>query len=268
MALQGAHGGAERLIRARAWGRWGCEPKLVQAACEGEDGAREQLVDAFMPMISSVARRYAAAARAERGELIQDGVVGLLRASRRYDADVGPFWPYASWWVRQAMQQHVAEMNRPIVLSDRALRCLARIKEARRASLRAGEGEPGANQLAETTGLSRLQVDKLLAAERVPCQLDEPVGVDDPAASTIGEQLADPVADEDYDRVDTRLQAQALRKLARRLEPRERGVVFAHYGLAGSPRTLREIAGDLALSVERVRQIEEVALGKLRAAAG
>ena len=64
-----------------------------------------------------------------REELMQEGVVGLLRALERYDPDVGPFWAYASWWVRQAMQQLVSELGRPLVLSDRAVRRLARIRD-------------------------------------------------------------------------------------------------------------------------------------------
>jgi RNA polymerase sigma factor (sigma-70 family) len=239
----------------------------VLAAQADDCGARDRLVAVFMPMVGAVARGYASSARVTRMELMQEGVVGLLRALERYDPELGtPFWPYASWWVRQAMQQLVAQMTRPIVLSDRALRRLARIKEARRGLLRSGSREPTGDDLAAATGLTRTQVDSLLAAERVPRGLEEPVGGEDPVAGTIGELVADPVAEEDYDRVDERMQVETFRELAEQLGTRERGIVFAHYGLAGPARTLREIAGELALSVERVRQIEDRALGKLREA--
>ena len=75
-------------------------------------------------------------------ELMQEGVVGLLRALERYDPEVGPFWPYASWWVRQAMQRLVAELTRPVVLSDRALRQLARVRNAHSEHLRSVRSEP------------------------------------------------------------------------------------------------------------------------------
>jgi DNA-directed RNA polymerase sigma subunit (sigma70/sigma32) len=77
----------------------------------------------------------------------------LLRALERYDAGVGtPFWAYASWWVRQAMQQLVSELTRPVVLSDRALRLLARLKRAQRQHVQADHREPTSEQLAEATG--------------------------------------------------------------------------------------------------------------------
>ncbi|HEY1515750.1 MAG TPA: sigma factor, partial [Solirubrobacteraceae bacterium] len=84
-------------------------------------------------MIASVARAYRRSTAVGREELTQEGVVGLLRALDRYDPDRGvPFWGYAAWWVRQAMQQVVSELSAPMVLSDRALRQLARVKHAQR----------------------------------------------------------------------------------------------------------------------------------------
>ena len=80
---------------------------MLRAARDGNEAAREELVEAFTPLIASMARRYRNARRVDRGELMQEGVVGLLRALERYDPEVGPFWPYASWWVRQAMQRLV-----------------------------------------------------------------------------------------------------------------------------------------------------------------
>ena len=137
------------------------------AAEEGDAGARDRLVEAFMPSIASVARIYRGSPAVDRVELMQEGVVGLLRALQRYDPTRGtPFWAYASWWVRQAMQQLVAELTRPVVLSDRALRQLARVKDARRDHLQAHGREPSSAELAETTGLTREQVENLVAAER------------------------------------------------------------------------------------------------------
>ena len=115
----------------------------MRAAEKGDMNARARLVDAFMPLIASVARIYRSAPAVDRGELMQEGVVGLLRALERYDIGRGtPFWGYASWWVRQAMQQLVAEVTGPVVLSDRALRQLARVKDARRTHLQATGASP------------------------------------------------------------------------------------------------------------------------------
>jgi DNA-directed RNA polymerase sigma subunit (sigma70/sigma32) len=113
------------------------ERELVAAAVAGDGDARAALVEAFLPLIGSVARNYRASRQITRVELMQEGVVGLLRALERFDPSSSvPFWAYASWWVRQAMQQLVSELSRPVVLSDRALRQLSRIKEAHSAHQR------------------------------------------------------------------------------------------------------------------------------------
>jgi RNA polymerase sigma factor (sigma-70 family) len=103
------------------------ERRLVDAAQAGDRRAREELVEAFLPLIAGVARVYRGSRTITRLELMQEGVVGLLRALERYDPQLGvPFWGYAAWWVRQAMQQLIAELTRPLVLSDRALAAQAR----------------------------------------------------------------------------------------------------------------------------------------------
>ena len=110
-----------------------------------------------------------------RDELLQEGVVGLLRALERYDPALGtPFWGYASWWVRQAMQQLVSEVARPVVLSDRASRQLARLKRVHSDHVQAHRREPTSAQLAAGSGLGTPQVQSLLAASMRPRGLDEP----------------------------------------------------------------------------------------------
>ena len=160
----------------------GTERRLVQAAREGDRRAREELVEAFLPLIAGVARVYRGSPSITRVELIQEGVVGLLRALERYDPALGvPFWGYATWWVRQAMQQLIAELTRPLVLSDRALRQLSRLKRAHGDYLAEHGREPSGNELAVSTGLTHAQVGEMLALERVPLpqlpQLAGPVGM-------------------------------------------------------------------------------------------
>ena len=245
----------------------GRENELVLTAQRGDPAARDELVRNYMPLIASAARRHRSGA-VDRGELLQDGVVGLLRALERFDPELGtPFWAYASWWVHQAMQKLVAEMTRPVVLSDRALRCLARLKGAQRQAAQAGEREPTPAELAIRTGVPRDQVESLLAVERPPRGLDEPLAADDGASSSFGERLADPVSEDEFARAEARVGVDALRDgLPGDLCDRERNVVRAHFGLGRPAETLREIAGELGVSVERVRQIEERALEKVREA--
>src|ERR671928_674201 len=174
---------------------------LVRAAKAGDPVARARLVDAFMPLISASARTYRTP-HVHRVELLQEGVVGLLRALERFDPDRGiPFWGYATWWVRQAMQQLVSELTRPVVLSDRALRHLPRLKQAHHDAVRQSGRAPGRGELAERSGLSLDQVDDLLATERAPRSLQEPVAGSEGEIGTFGELLADPLAEGEYEEV-------------------------------------------------------------------
>ena len=243
------------------------ERELVLAAKSGNQEASDALVDAFVPRIASVARLYRGSAAVNRGELMQEGVIGLLRALERYDPTLGtPFWAYASWWVRQAMQQLVSQLTRPVVLSDRASRQLTRVRDARREHLQSHGSEPTCDQLAAETHLGRSQVEDLIVAERSPRALDEPLRSDDGIGATLGDLLADPHAEDAYERLPQRMAVEALPRLLEGLADRERRILSARFGLDGPERTLREVARELGVSAERVRQLEERALDKLRAA--
>ena len=245
------------------------ERELVLAAKAGDGAAKARLIEAFLPLVGSMARIYRNREALERIELVQEGVVGLLRALECYDPARGtPFGAYASWWVRQAMQRLVAELTRPFVLSDRALRQLARVKDAHRAQLQERGREPSPAELAARTGLRRDQVENLIAAARAPRALEEPVAEEEGRVGALGDLVVDPLAEDEYERVLSRLEIEELRGILSGLSDRERAVLRARYGLDGPEQTLREIGGAHGLSAERVRQIEQRALGKLRAAAG
>ena len=248
------------------WSR--SERELVRAAQRGDVGAREQLVTSFLPAISGVARRYQRANGVERAELTQEGVVGLLRALERYEPTrPTPFWGYASFWVRQAMQQLVAEVSRPVALSDRALRGLAAIRRTRSELRQRRAREPSITDLALATGYPREQVERLLSLERVPRGVEERLRTDDTGTVTLGEMLADPIAEDAYEQVIRQTQTEQVLPLANLLGERERNVLYEHYGLGRPAHTLHEIGGRLGVTAERVRQIEEGALQKLRDAA-
>jgi RNA polymerase sigma factor (sigma-70 family) len=242
------------------------ELALVRAAQDGDPTARARLVEVFTPLIAATAATYRSSATVERLELLQEGVVGLLRALERYDPERGvPFWGYATWWVRQAMQQLVAELTRPVVLSDRALRNLAALREAREALLAETGREPGTAQLVDRSGLGADQVGDLLAVERAPRSLEAPVTDDDGAVGAFGDLLADPLAEDAYEEALNAIEASQLRALLSGLSRRERDVLRARYA---DDESLREIGARLGLSAEGVRRVESRALGKLRAAAG
>ncbi len=244
------------------------ERRLVGAAKGGDRQAREELVEAFLPLIAGVARVYRSSGTITRTELMQEGVVGLLRALERYDPALEvPFWGYATWWVRQAMQQLVAELTRPMVLSDRALRHLAQLKRVHAELLQERGREPTTTELAHATGVTADQVDGLLALERAPRSLEEPAIRPDGELGMFGELLADPLALDAYDELLDRSEIEQVRALLGSLSDRERMIIRARYGLDGPEQSLREVGERIGLTGERVRQIEKRALSKLRAAA-
>jgi RNA polymerase primary sigma factor len=244
------------------------ESQLLLAAREDRSSARARLIEAYSPLIGSVARIYSHVPGVDRRELMQEGALGLLRALERYDPQLGtPFWAYASWWVRQAMQHLVSELSRPVVLSDRALRQLAHIRDARRTFVRAHSHEPSQRELAAASDLTMAQLDRLTVAERQPRALEEPVDEAAGGGATFGDLLCDPAAEEAYEELARRMGAAEVPQLLERLNERERGVIQARYGLGEPERTLRELGQNIGVSAERVRQIEQTALEKMRAPA-
>jgi RNA polymerase sigma factor (sigma-70 family) len=225
------------------------------------------LIEAYVPALSAMARTYRSGQIA-RQELLQEGVVGLLRALERFDPDRGvAFWSYASFWVRQAMQHLVAELTRPLVLSDRALRHLSQLKQLHHDELQRSGREPTRSELADRSGLDPGHIDDLVATE-AGRSLDEPVRGLDGELGTFGDLLVDPMAEQDYDRVLGAIESDALHSLLTGLSERERQVLELRYGLDGDELSLRQVGERLGLSGERVRQLERRALAKLGAAMG
>ena len=263
-----ASGDAIHALGERARLPAGLERRLLEKAIAGDRQARAQVVEAFLPLIAGVAATYRSSPQITRTELVQEGVVGLLRAVERFDPTRGvPFWAYASWWVRQAMQQLVGELTRPVVMSDRALRQLSRIKDAAADLQREGQ-TPTLLKLEDRTGLQERQLANLITADRPPKGLEEPISGEEGEIGAFGELIADPLADDEYERVITTIAIGQLRDLLSGLSDRERSIVQARFGLAGESASLRDLAARMGVSAERVRQLESRALGKLRVAAG
>src|SRR5579885_1866862 len=140
-------------------------PDLVRRAQAGDPAAREQLIGRLLPLVSSLARRFRTEGL-DQTDLIQEGVVGLLRALERYDPARGvPFPAYATWWIRQALQEARSDFIRPFRLPPKALRQLGRLRSARHRIWASERRAPTPRELAAATAIPLGQVEALLAAD-------------------------------------------------------------------------------------------------------
>ena len=241
------------------------ERRLVEAAQRGDPRARERLVEALMPRVAAVARTYRASPIVERQELLQAGVAGLLSALETYDPERGtPFWTYARNHVHREMHRLVGELTRPVVLSDRALRHLSRLREAEDRIAAEQRREATPEELAQATSLPRERVDELLRADRAPHSTEEPVSPRGLPVGRLEGQLADPSAEEAYDNLLDEIEGEEFGALLSGLSPRERMILRA---VDVDERSPGDVGRQLGLSPDRVRQIERRARRKLAAAA-
>jgi RNA polymerase primary sigma factor len=155
-------------------------------------------------------------------------------------------------------------LTRPVALSDRAVLGLARIKAVRKAHLQVHCCEPTNDDLSRASGFTPAQVESLLAVERTPRGMDEPLTAEKGAMATVGDTISDPAAELAFDRVLDEIEIREARDFADQLDERERAVIRGHYGLGQPAQTLSQIGDTLGLTAERARQIELAALNKLR----
>jgi RNA polymerase primary sigma factor len=244
-------------------------PELVEAAKAGDQRALDEVVEAHLPLIAAMARRYAVAPHVDRTELTQEGVAALLQALARFDPTRGTrLWDYARPTVQRAMQRLVAELGDAVELPDRALRKLSRLRSAEQELMGERNRLPTRDEVIERAGVDRRTADQILAETRPPRSLQEPIVAPDGGVIGItGELIDDPGAEDAYERVLDSIEAQELVSLLSVLSPRERAIIAARYGFGGEPLSRQEIAERFGVSVSRVRQIERRALTKMRRAA-
>jgi len=240
---------------------------LARRAVAGDGGARDRLVARCLPMVMRVARGYAGR-DVELADLVQEGVLGLLRALERFDPGRGvPFAAYAGWWLRQAMQQAIAEQSRSVRLPTHVLWDIHQLREARSEILASQGREASSVELERDLGWSPRRLADVLRAERPAVSLDAPYQGDEDAVDRLGDLIGDPLSVQAYDDVLTNATGDSVRTLLSTLTERERQVLQWRLGLDGEELSLRQIGRRLGMSGERVRQIEKRALVKLRSAA-
>jgi RNA polymerase primary sigma factor len=220
-------------------------------------------IDGAMPYVVHVARRYVRLGVA-LDDLIAAGNLGLVEAALRFDpARNVRFLTYADWWIRKAILDAIADQSGPVRVPRHRQEQLRALADARK-RLRAARGcEPSLEESAREAGLADDTLAALLGALRHTVSLEQPAGPG--AERTLQETLAQEPASGPHGILAEREGRGRLRLLVARLDPRARAVVILRFGLdEARPRTLREIAGILSVSRERVRQIEQRALGHLR----
>ena len=240
---------------------------LARRAQAGDEAAQEELIRRLLPLVHATARRYRTEGL-EQADLLQEGIVGLLRALQRFDPGRGvPFAAFATWWIRQSLQEARSDFMRPLRLPPKALRQLSQLKSEHQRIYEDERRSPRVGELAQRTNIELEQAEALMVADARERSLDEPIGSMDAELGTLGDLLEDPLSAAAYEDVVDAVAGEQLRALLSRLTDREREVVRARFGFDAPAEKLSEVGERLGLSAERVRQIEERALAKLRSAA-
>ena len=240
------------------------EATLAKRIREGDTEALERMTQANLRFVVSVAKQYQNQGLS-LSDLINEGNVGLMKAAKRFDETKGfKFISYAVWWIRQSILQSIVEYSRLVRLPLNKVSSYKKVNEAYVSFVQEFEREPTNEELAELLEIKPKEVTNLLKGGIRHLSMDAPVGGDEGDAT-----LIDLFNEEDQDLPDLGLMAQSMKDELRHglamLSPREVEVLSSYYGLNGhSSLTLEEIGELYGLTRERVRQIKERALRRLR----
>ena len=239
------------------------EIELAARIKKGDKKAREQMIKANLRLVVKIARDYEGIGLPLL-DLISEGNIGLMKAVERFDPSKGgKLSTYGSWWIKQSIKRALANQSKTIRLP---VHLVDKISKMRRTAMRLQEElgrEPTDDELCGELGISASRVAQMRLAAIRPASLDAPIGDED--SNNFAEVVQDEAADTPYEQLEEKTVTRMLQEMVKTLDPREATILRARFGLDGGPeRTLEEVGEKFGVTRERVRQIQNIALKKLR----
>jgi RNA polymerase primary sigma factor len=239
------------------------EIELAARIKSGDQAARELMIKANLRLVVKIARQYEGIGLPLM-DLISEGNIGLMKAVERFDPSFGAkVSTYAAWWIKQAMKRALANQSKTIRLPSHMVDKISKMHQAGRRLQEVLGREPTDEELADELGIEPSRVSQMRVAAIRPTSLDSPLG--DDGAHTVADLVHDENAETPYEKLEAEASLSALRGLLDKLSPREASVLRARFSLdGGDEKTLDEVGQQFHVTRERVRQIQNKALEKLR----
>lgn len=242
------------------------EREIVLKVAQGDARAREKLIESNLRLVVSIAKKYLTRTRIPLLDLIQEGTVGLSTAADKFDPSLEyRFSTYATWWIKQAISRAVIEQSRTIRLPVHIIEQLNKLGRVTSDLYQELNREPSAQEIADRMELPLKKVKELQAIVKEPVSIDQSINDEDDA--TIGDLVADENENDNTALNDLFKEhvSKKVQEVLKTLDTREADVIVRRYGLSNNrPQTLEEIGASFGLTKERIRQIENSALRKLR----
>lgn len=239
------------------------EIELAAKIKRGDKKAREDMIKANLRLVVKIAHDYEGLGLPLL-DLINEGNIGLMKAVERFDpAKGGKLSTYGSWWIKQSIKRALANQSKTIRLP---VHLVDKISKMRRTAMRLQEEfgrEPTDDELGEELGITASRVAQLRTAAIRPASLDAPIGDDE--SNNFAEVVQDENAFSPYEELEDKTVTRMLQEMIKTLDPREATILRYRFGLdGGQEKTLEEVGQKFGVTRERVRQIQNIALSKLR----
>jgi len=237
---------------------------LAKRIKRGNEAAREHMIKANLRLVVKIARDYEGLGLPLL-DLINEGNIGLMKGVERFNPAKGAkLSTYASWWIKQSIKRALANQSKTIRLPVHVVDAVAQIRRAEAKLRETLNREPTDEEVAAEVDLDPRRLRQYRDAAKAPVSLEAPLGSDDDS-DHVAEVVADANAAAPFERVLKENDSALLREVFATLSPRERTILTMRYGLVDdTPRTLEEIGGQFGVTRERIRQIQNEALQKLR----